>query len=230
MPRPIRRDPHGLPGLHVRLGRAAAGGSAHYSSCVERAHGGDSIGANRRSKSSAAIAAHCRADAQGFCRCAAVYGGVYVLRRSLRTIHLAPTPPPSAGDVAETVAQPAAEAGRLHFHGGVCTAGQRLSGRYLVASREHVAGLLRGTGAAGKAGGTDCVTDGNVVARAVCLASGSVVDGGSTMLAVVPRGTAGGESSSGCGCVRLQQYEPSAQVGPAGVYVLHLTVAVSPPP
>ena len=188
---------------------------------------------------------------QAFCRCCAVYGGVYVLRRTMFRMLVGdgPLPPPepepeaavdlagtqpqttvaqeppqvstaavAASDVAAAsdgaVGETAAAGQRNVFHGLICTAGQRLNARYLVAGTEHVSALVDSVGKDGASG--------IVVARAVCVATGaSLVDGMGTILVVLPPQSLP-KGQNPC-CVRLQQMDKNAKLAPADQYVVHLT-------
>lgn len=150
---------------------------------------------------------------QSFCRCCAVYGGVYVLRRTMRQllVGLEPEPEPEA----ETVPVPeiAESDGTSYFRGIMCTAGQQLRGKYLVTGWDHVS-ALRPTFEAGE--------EVQVVARSVCITTVSLVEGVGTMLSVLPPNALPGTSSNDV-CIRLQQMDRNARVGPVGEFVVHLS-------
>ena len=148
---------------------------------------------------------------QAFCRCCAVYGGVYVLRRTMATMLVGTEPVPAPAPAPAPEAAPEGQVPQLtntdgpgYFQGLVCTAGQRLNARYLVTGWEHIAALRDGT-IGGSNGSKQC----RVVARAVCITSQSLVDGVGSLVAVLPPwGLPAGNSF----CVRLQQYDRNAKL------------------
>ena len=174
---------------------------------------------------------------QSFCRCCAVYGGVYVLRRTMYQLLVGagplPEPEPESEPEAEGAAEPepevaaaehkpepepAAPGGRDYFHGLICTAGQRLNARYLVAGTEHISGLTQHPAPDPAVASSP----GTVVARAVCVAEGaSLVEGMGAILAVLPPYSLP-RSQNPC-CVRLQQLDRNAKLAPDEQYVIHLT-------
>ena len=153
---------------------------------------------------------------QSFCRCCAVYGGVYVLRRTMHSLIVGENPPPEPEPEPAPEPEPEHDRekerdGKGYFHGIVCTAGQWLKGKYLLSSWEHISALRPSPGEE---------TQTQVVARCICVTSASLVLGVGTMLAVVPPDAL--PSGNDC-CIRLQQCDHNARVAPAGHYVVHLS-------
>ena len=133
---------------------------------------------------------------QAFCRCCAVYGGTYVLRRAAQSLVLS-----------ERAAEAGAAAARApRLRGIVCSTGQHLQTEKLVASREHVSALL---GDSTKRGS---------VARAVCVAAGPLRNTAGTVVAFLPPGTVGNGQ-----VIRVQQFDASTKMCPAGKHLIHLS-------
>ena len=82
---------------------------------------------------------------------------------------------------------------------------------------EHVSGL-RPTFEAGE--------EVNIFARAVCITTTSLVDGVGTMLSVLPPNSLLPAAANDC-CVRLQQFDRNARVGPSGEFVVHLSCSAT---
>jgi hypothetical protein len=128
-----------------------------------------------------------------------------------------PVPVPSSGS------EEMRDDGTGYFHGIVCTAGQQLKGKYLVSGWEHLSALR-----------PDAETGDvmEIFARAVCITTSPLVDEMGTILSVMPPNSLLPEAANDC-CVRLQQYDRNAKVGPAGEFIVHLsclaTVVVDSP-
>lgn len=177
---------------------------------------------------------------QSFCRCCAVYGGVYVLRRTMRQLLVgasappmpesepemepAPEPEPDAHSVQPGPA-PVSLSGSPYlrddsagyFHGIVCTAGQQLKGQYLVTSWEHLSALRPAVEKGDRV---------EVFARAVCITTSSLVDGMGTILSVMPPHSLLPDVANDC-CVRLQQFDRNAKVGPTGEFIVHMSCSAT---
>ena len=180
---------------------------------------------------------------QSFCRCCAVYGGVYVLRRTMRQLLVGEAPPmpesepepepepkpepelePDTRSV-EPVPVPTSLSGSPHlrddsagyFHGIVCTAGQQLKGQYLVTGWEHLSALQPAVEKGDRV---------EVFARAVCIATSSLVDGMGTILSVMPPNSLLPDVANDC-CVRLQQFDRNAKVAPPGEFIVHMSCSAT---
>lgn len=181
---------------------------------------------------------------QSFCRCCAVYGGVYVLRRTMKQLLVGAAPPLSEPELwTEPETEPGApldsqvcedqsvpvpapslsqskvrgDDGTEYFNGIVCTAGQRLTGQYLVSGWEHLSALRPDFEEGDQV---------EVYARAVCITTSSLVDEMGTILSVMPPNSLLPGAANDC-CVRLQQYDRNARVGPAGEFVVHISCSAT---
>ncbi len=65
-----------------------------------------------------------------------------------------------------------------------------------------------------------------IFARAVCITTSSLVDDMGTILAVMPPNSLLPAVANDC-CVRLQQYDRNAKVGPAGEFIVHMSCSAT---
>lgn len=65
-----------------------------------------------------------------------------------------------------------------------------------------------------------------IFARAICITTSSVVDGVGTVLSVMPPNSLLPDVANDC-CVRLQQFDRNAKVGPAGEFIVHLSCSAT---
>lgn len=223
----------GMAGVDRLIGTSAADGITSIGAYLQ------SIGRYSDSSPFLYCCYGCGEMAQAYCRMAAVYGGIYVLRRSVASIHTDGAPTVEAEESNATTQtlcessgvclQTAPDSSSRKIKGVILTDGQCVEAAHVISSSEcwpvsdHTATAV------------DVGSNSDVNLRAIIICSNPIPlpsdssantsDPGAPLLICIPPSSCPSASII-TSCVRLLQLGSSCQVCPDGYYVIHAQCSV----